>query len=125
MPLTLGASAQTIFADTDQLGVYIAQIYEGDTLIGEEPFAVNLFDANESAIAPMGSVTIGTITLSEASREARGQRELWPYLAALGLAILLIEWLYYHRAGLRARLQRFSDRSAQRSAAPRSVKRMR
>jgi hypothetical protein len=100
--LPLGeTSAQVVFADTAATGIYRLDVKRGDENLGTEYFAVNLFDAFESDITPRDSVTIGTTEISESEREERGQHELWQYLVLLGLAILLIEWLYFHRANLR------------------------
>jgi hypothetical protein len=106
--LNLTESAQTIYANTSQPGIYTVNIREDGTVIGTEAFAVNLFDAGESDITPREEVTIGTSTITESAREEVGQRELWPWLAALGLLILLIEWLYYHRGGVQKMFNRKS-----------------
>jgi Ca-activated chloride channel homolog len=92
---------QALFAETRQTGVYRVDVKEGDEILGTEYFAVNLFDAGESDITPRDSVIVGTTEIAESSREETGQRELWQYLALLGLAILLLEWMYYHRGNLR------------------------
>ena len=104
--LNLEDSPQMIFADTAQPGIYTVNIRDGDDIVGSEAFAVNLFDAGESDITPREEVTIGTTTITETAREEVGQRELWPYLALLGLLILLVEWLYYHRGGIQKMFNR-------------------
>ena len=105
-PLNLQDAPQMIFADTAQPGIYTVDILEDGETLATEAFAVNLFDAGESDITPRDEVTIGTTTITEAAREETGQRELWPLLALLGLAILLIEWLYYHRGSIQKLLNR-------------------
>jgi hypothetical protein len=112
--LSLGeTSSQVVFADTATTGIYRLEVRQVDETIGTEYFAVNLFDAFESDITPKDSITIGTTEVSEAEREELGQRELWQYLALLGLAILLVEWLYFHRANLRQILVQARQRREQ------------
>ncbi|HLA45138.1 MAG TPA: VWA domain-containing protein [Aggregatilineales bacterium] len=110
--LELGDAPQVVFADTTKNGIYMVDILESGETIATEAFAVNLFSATESRITPQDSVTVGTTTISEAVREEVGQRELWQYLALLGLLILMLEWLYYHRTGVRqvaARVSMIND----------------
>jgi len=59
---------------------------------------VNLFDPTESRIAPERSVVIGTTTIARDAREEKGRREYWRWVAAIGLALLLVEWWVYHRS---------------------------
>lgn len=99
--LSLEETAQVAFAETSQAGIYLVEVRDGDRTVSRESFAVNLFDAQESNITPQESVVIGTSAFSEAGREEVGQREWWRELAALGLLILLIEWMVYHRAALK------------------------
>jgi hypothetical protein len=87
-----------VFADTLQPGLYRVDLRrEGDTIKSEQ-FAVNLFDALESRIAPQDSVMVGTTTLSGDVREETGRREFWPWVAGVGLALLAAEWWVYHRS---------------------------
>jgi len=92
---------QLAFANTQQKGVYTVEVLQDGDSIAEESFAVNLFDTAESNITPQESVTIGNAEIGEASRDEVGQFELWQYIALFGLAVLLFEWIYYHRTGLR------------------------
>lgn len=103
--VSLDAAASTaVYADTLTSGVYRVALYAGDRLVRTEPFAVNLFDDAESRIAPASSVTIGTTTITQAARQETGRREWWPWVAGLGLALLVAEWWIYHRS--RRRLPR-------------------
>lgn len=86
------------FTATDQLGVYRVELLSGSAATASDAFAVNLFAPAESAIAPRETITIGQAAVGEArSADETGQRELWPYLAAAALAVLLVEWWVYHR----------------------------
>jgi Ca-activated chloride channel homolog len=73
---------------------------------GDEPilFAVDLFAPDESNIRPGdGSRLAGLGTGNGGSPAELGtaRDELWPLVAALALAFLLVEWLVYERDGAR------------------------
>jgi Ca-activated chloride channel family protein len=90
-------SGQAILADTMQLGVY--EVRWGDE--GAARFAVNLFSPQESDVHPADSLPLaGTGTGGEAGSEPerRARREWWRPLATVALALLVAEWLVYHRA---------------------------
>lgn len=99
---------QIVYTDTSLPGVYRLEIFSGGTLLQAQPFAVNLFDPLESDIAPRDVSLSGTPVLVQRADE-QGQFEVWPLLAALALAVLMLEWWIYHR--------RTRDRIA-RAAAP-------
>ena len=90
-------ASTAVFADTLLPGVYRVALYDGNELVRTESFAVNLFDAGESRIAPASSVTIGTTTITQAVRQETGRREWWAWVAGLGLVLLVLEWWIYHR----------------------------
>ncbi len=80
-----------LFQETERLGLYQAT-WEG----GEEYFAVNLLDANESNIQPLETIQVGTQTV--VASETGGQpRDLWKWLAVAALGLLLLEWFLYHQ----------------------------
>ncbi len=83
--------------DTRQAGVYHAKLSGGM----DYPFAVNLDSRDESALAvqnPPALTHSGTgpapayVPLSR-----RAKNDLWPTLAAVALAFLLLEWFVFHR----------------------------
>jgi hypothetical protein len=88
-----------IFAGTTAPGLYTLSALEGETVIQQQPVAVNLFSPLESAIAPIaeGSLQVGSTVIPAAETETQGQRELWPVLVALTLLFLMIEWYAYHQ----------------------------
>ncbi|MEP7359071.1 MAG: VWA domain-containing protein, partial [Anaerolineales bacterium] len=86
-------SAGLAFAATDRLGVYT--VFSGQNVLGY--FAVNLFDAAESNIRPAASIQIGRSQVAASAREAQGQLEIWPWLAAAAFGLLLVEWWVYQR----------------------------
>lgn len=87
----------SVFADTRQPGVYRVDIYNGNEMIQTASFAVNLFSATESRIAPQESINISGNIITPTTREAVGQQEFWPWAVLLALFVLLIEWVVYQR----------------------------
>jgi len=90
------APGQTIFTQTDELGYYAANLISGESS-RVEYFAVNLFDADESNIAPRADLQIGTQTIAPALAAQQGLLEIWKWLAAAALILLMIEWQVFHR----------------------------
>jgi hypothetical protein len=88
-------SGKVAFGNTDELGVYGVQS-GGKTV---QRFTVNLFDAAESAIRPDPNPTIkiGDVKVTGETSWEPGRREVWKYLVAVGLVILLLEWYIYVR----------------------------
>jgi hypothetical protein len=98
------------FADTGQLGAYEVTLLAGDQPQLAGSFAVNLFSPEESRIAPADAITIGQSQVERgAGEEEVGQRELWPWLAILALAVLVAEWWVYHRGSSLPRRDRGVD----------------
>ena len=93
-----GGRSVAVFADTLLPGLYDVSLRRNGTVLRSESFAVNLFDARESRIGPESSVVIGTTTIDQDAREETGRREFWPWVLGVGLAILGVEWWYYHRS---------------------------
>ena len=85
------------FADTSVPGLYTIEALKGGAVTQTAAFAVNLFDAVESRIAPQPTITLGDTEVTQAVEAEIGQREYWTLLALLGLLVLLIEWYAYHR----------------------------
>lgn len=95
---TLAAGEEALnFSETELLGPYQVTVRGEEEILQREWFAVNLFSAVESDIIPREAITIGEATLQEAEREAVGQQEFWPVVALVGLAVLVLEWYFYHR----------------------------
>jgi Ca-activated chloride channel family protein len=90
---TVSGEGPLVFAETEQLGLY--QVEMDGAPAGH--FPVNLFNPAESALARQESITVGRAEIAPAGDEELGQRELWPWLAAAALVILLVEWWVYHR----------------------------
>jgi aerotolerance regulator-like protein/VWA domain-containing protein len=90
------AADQTTFTQTRELGYYAVNFMSGDSS-SVEYFAVNLFDENESNIQPRAAIQVGRVEVTPTASQQVGQRELWPWLAALALIILMIEWQVFHQ----------------------------
>jgi hypothetical protein len=86
-----------IFPETEQLGLYHVRQRDADGTRVAGSFAVNLFSPIESAIAPAQSLNIGQVAVETVTEGDVGQRELWLWLLAVALIILVIEWWVYHR----------------------------
>lgn len=97
--VTVRAETSTaVFADTLETGLYTVTLRKAGAPFREEQFAVNLFDPAESQIAPRTSITLGTVEISRQARPERGRREFWPWVAGVGLALLVLEWGVYQRS---------------------------
>ncbi|MFQ5422211.1 MAG: hypothetical protein ACE5EY_17830, partial [Anaerolineae bacterium] len=94
-----------IFTETEQPGLYHVNLRDssGDRAAGS--FAVNLFDPGESRIQPAETLQIGQTTVETAVAEDIGQREFWPWLLALAVVVLIVEWWVHHRG---AQLPKFN-----------------
>ncbi len=81
------------FSNTKHVGIY--------TLSKEAKpdahFAVNLLSAAESNIAPRDHLTLGRREVAGAPELVSSNREFWRYLAAVALAVLLLEWYIYSK----------------------------
>ncbi len=86
------------FADTDQPGIYQALV-SGVRAPTRSDFAVNFMNPAESNIAPNLQAMAGRTEFAPAAgaEMATSQREIWQWLAALALVVLLAEWWIYQR----------------------------
>ncbi|MFQ5614878.1 MAG: BatA and WFA domain-containing protein [Anaerolineales bacterium] len=84
------------FRETGALGLYAVN-YISDNAQSADFFAVNLFAPAESDIRPNPDLKIGQTTITQTSEDTLGQRELWPWLAAIAIMIITLEWWVYHR----------------------------
>ncbi len=101
------------FTETDQLGLYTVLLQDASGQRAAGSFAVNLFNVAESAITPAESIAIGQTVLETEAEADIGQREFWPWLLAIALIILWVEWWVHYRGARRPRfniLERVHDR---------------
>jgi len=81
------------FDKTFATGFYVA---EGGK-IGE--YGVSLLSPAESDIAPQKSFQMGgaSVTATSGGAIRKTNREVWPWFVAAALALLILEWIIYHR----------------------------
>lgn len=86
------------FAETTQPGLYRIDALDADGAVSATAWAaINTYQADESDILPREVVRLGDAEIGGAQAEETGQREFWPWIAALALLVIVIEWLLYQR----------------------------
>ncbi len=90
--LNVEGANELVFGDTAKQGVY--HLRAGTN---EVTFCADLLDSAESNIRPRDELKFGEYTRVTATTVQRTNMELWRTLAAIGLAVLLFEWWWYHR----------------------------
>lgn len=86
-----GAGGEFLYNSTERAGIYGVS-WPG----GEQRFAVNLLDADESNLQPRDEVLLGSQGLADAPPR-RQSHELWKWGVAVALVLLALEWAAYHR----------------------------
>jgi hypothetical protein len=85
-------SREVVFGDTARQGTY--HLRAGTN---EMAFCVNVLDAAESNTKPRDELQFGKFNKVGATEVKRASVEIWRWIAAGGLAVLVVEWWYYHR----------------------------
>ena len=83
---------ELVFGDTAKQGVYHLAIGTNEMV-----FCVDLLDSAESDTHPRAELNFGKFGNVAATTTRRANLEIWRWIAALGLAVLMFEWWYYHR----------------------------
>jgi Ca-activated chloride channel homolog len=83
---------ELVIGETFQQGAY--RVKAGTN---EVTFCVNLLDSSESAIQPRDELPIGKYAKVTATTVKRANMELWRWIAAVGLLVLMFEWWWYHK----------------------------
>jgi hypothetical protein len=91
LPLPEG-SREFVFGDTPHRGVYELVAGTNTTF-----YCANLLDPRETDITPEAEIALGRYARAEATVAQPANLELWRWIAAIGLAILLFEWWWYHK----------------------------
>ncbi len=86
-----------VFPYTDSPGLYRVAQWTAGKEVAAEHFAVNLLDESESDIRPRTSLFMSIGKTVEETGLVIVRREVWMWLAALGVAVLVFEWWWYHR----------------------------
>ncbi len=88
----LPGATDLVFTETDLQGVY--RLATGTNVF---QVSANLLDPAESTLAPREELKLGPHARVATSQRQSENHELWRTFAALGLAVLLFEWWFYHR----------------------------
>lgn len=85
------------FEATNETGLYqVAQDIQGQLRTGA--FTVNLFDPSQSRLAPASALPVlqsTSITTGNNNSVPRELREIWPWVAAVLLLVLCLEWWFF------------------------------
>jgi hypothetical protein len=94
---SLAAGSVATFRDTGLMGLYtVEQAVSGN--IDRSWFTVNLFSEQISQLEPIERLTLPPSNNTTAAHVVhRGQLEIWPWIALVALAVVVIEWLAFHR----------------------------
>ncbi|MFY9572443.1 MAG: VWA domain-containing protein [Blastocatellia bacterium] len=78
-----------VFAETMRVGTYVVK--------DAPSFAASLLSEGESDTAPRDSIRIRAGAVNGHTESFSSERELWRWIAVLGLALLMAEWWAYHK----------------------------
>ena len=81
------------FSDTTELGMYTTSVDSRQTGM----FAVNISQSAESDIPSREEVKIGRMPVPGQATAEVARRELWKWIVAAGLVVLMLEWYIYVR----------------------------
>jgi hypothetical protein len=85
-------TGELVFGDTLRQGVYHVRAGTNSVI-----FSANLLDAAESDTTPRNELKFGKYAKAAATTVRRASVEIWRWIVAAGLAVLMLEWWYYHR----------------------------
>lgn len=94
--VSLRSTPLAVVGDTRQPGVYTVAQTAADQTITRSRFVVQLQDMRQSQIAP-GPAPLIRETAATTGQVERGTLEIWPWLLALVLAGLAVEWAVFLR----------------------------
>jgi hypothetical protein len=83
---------EMVLGDTDRQGVYHVRV--GTNAVA---FCVNVLDAAESNTKPRAELNFGKFNHVGSVGVQQASVEMWRWIAAAALGVLLFEWWYYHR----------------------------
>jgi Ca-activated chloride channel homolog len=90
--ITTSGNREIIFGHTDRQGTYHLRAGTNDIA-----FCVNVLDAAESNTKPREELQLGKFSKVGATQFRQASVEIWRWIAAGALAVLMFEWWYYHR----------------------------
>ena len=83
---------EVVYGNTSQQGLYRLKAGTNDVT-----FCVNLMDPAETDITPRAELPMGKAGGVSATTLKRANLEMWRWIAALALLVLLFEWWFYHK----------------------------
>ena len=83
---------ELVFGDTMKQGTYRVSAGTNEVF-----FCVNLLDSGESDTTPKSELKFGKYAQTSSTTFRRANMEIWRWIAAASLAVLMFEWWYYHR----------------------------
>jgi len=90
--ITTAGNREIVFGHTDRQGTYHLRAGTNDIA-----FCVNVLDAAESNTKPREELQLGKFNKVGATEVKQASVEIWRWIAAGALAVLMFEWWYYHR----------------------------
>jgi hypothetical protein len=90
--LTPGNAREIVFGETAKQGVYHLRFGTNDVT-----FCVNVLDAAESNTKPREELEFGKFNTVSATELRRANVDLWRWIAAAALAVLMFEWWFFHK----------------------------
>jgi hypothetical protein len=85
-------TGELVFGDTLKQGIYRVKMGTNETV-----FCANLLDAAESDITPKEELKFGKYAKATATQLRQATVEMWRWIVAAAIAVLLFEWWFYHR----------------------------
>jgi hypothetical protein len=90
--IPIAGNREIVFGHTDRQGTYRLRAGTNDMA-----FCVNVLDAAESNTKPRDELQLGKFNKVGATEFKQASVEIWRWIAAGALAVLMFEWWYYHR----------------------------
>lgn len=91
--MSLTSSGEYCFTAVDKCGTFQIDVPGGAAHL----VAVNLFDRNESLLDTVANPTIGGKAVKAVQAHRQVNREYWKYIVMAVAALLVVEWIVYHR----------------------------
>jgi hypothetical protein len=90
--VTTSENREIVFGNTARQGTYHLRAGALDVA-----FCVNVLDAAESNTKPREELRLGKFNTVGSTEVRQASVEMWRWIAAGALAVLMLEWWYYHR----------------------------
>ena len=84
-----------IYASANETGIYKVTDNESDSV--DQLLAVNLLSPRESNLAVRDELNIGYEEIASTRQSVPARKEYWPWVIAVAIIVLLLEWYIYNR----------------------------